>query len=245
MADIRPLLCIPTYSGKVPYELLGTIFNGIQDYAALKMNMQGTSFLTLKFNMYWCEALNNKEYTHFIILHDDLIPRDEHWLKKLVELADANNVDILSAVSPIKNAMGVTSTALAKKGEFGNFRRVTMRELGDLPEVFFRNDVAKLFGWEPKGHLLTNTGLMCVRMEKRNVLEKMRFTMQDWIKRTSDGKFYAQSEPEDWNWSREAQERGLTVAATRAIALTHRGEFDYRNDVPWGSTLHDDGDKRP
>jgi hypothetical protein len=188
--------------------------------------------------------LNRPEYSHFVILHDDIIPQDPHWLKKLIEIADTNKIDVLSAVSPIKNSLGLTSTGLAKKGDFGEFRRVTMKELPNLPEVFFRDDVAKLFGWEARGHLLINTGLMCVRMEKRKALEQMRFTMRDYIRKNKEGKFYAISEPEDWNWSVQAQERGLTVGATRAIPLHHRGAFDYRNDAAWGSLEHDGGDPK-
>ncbi len=240
----RPLLVTPTYDGKYHYEVTGRVLDAVRDFPEMGATQQASSFLTLQFNRYWCIALNDKSWSHFIMLHTDLVPRDPHWMKQLIELADANNIDVLSAVSPIKNSLGLTSTALARKGDFGDFRRVTMREVGNLPEVFFRDDVAKLFGWEARGHLLVNTGLMCVRMQKRKALEQMRFTTGNWIRRNNKGNFMAISEPEDWNWSVQAQERGLTVAATRAVALEHRGEFSFRNDIPWGSLTSDPGDSK-
>src|SRR5689334_10761696 len=66
------------------------------------------------FNSLWCKALNSRErdgWTHFAMIHSDVLP-EEWWLDTLlVEMARAH-ADVLSVVLAIKDNRGVTSTAL-------------------------------------------------------------------------------------------------------------------------------------
>jgi hypothetical protein len=196
-----------------------------------------SSFLTFNFNALWCMALNNSHYTHFAMLHEDILPSAENWLTKLVRFADDDQADMISIVSPIKLEIGTTSTALARAGEFGNFRRLTMREAVTLPSVFGRAEMETLFGWSGENLLLVNTGAMVIRLNWRDVLEQMCFKVNNWIRKNKQGDYIAISEPEDWAFSREAHERGLKVMATAAIRLEHIDDEGkrYNNWEAWGT----------
>ena len=119
-----------------------------------------------------------------------------------------------------------------------------MTEAMTLPESFSKGKVADLFGWDrSESTLLTNTGLMVVNMRHRDKLSKMAFDTRNWIRKGANGKFFPISEPEDWNWARQAQSHGLQVWATRAVPVTHVGNTDYDNDKTWGTVEHDSGDR--
>lgn len=235
---MKILLALPSYDGNAATLRDLRAFEAGRRLKCVDAMSSESSFLTYNFNVLWCKALNDRSYTHFVLLHADLVPKRDDWLERLIDLA--NNADVLSAVSPLKMDTGGTSTALAKVGEFGNYRRLTIREARGLPDTFGRKDVARLFGWDwSESVLLTNTGMMVVNLRKRDILETMCFTTQNWI-RKEEGKFIAVSEPEDWNFSRIAQEKSLNVRATCAVPLTHKGACNYDNDRSWGQE-HEEG----
>ncbi len=225
---MKILLVQPTYDGTVSRDAAAMMAHAQVNTKTPIVAWSGeTSFLTLQFNKFWCMALNDSAVTHFVMLHADVIPKDTKWLNKLLTLADGKNADVLSVVCRLKRDDGITSTALGKVGEYGNFRRLTLKEVRRLPETFNAQDVEKLFEWEGANRLLVNTGCMVVRMQKRSVLETMRFTVNNWIKKDKRGKFYPLSEPEDWEWSVQAADNGLSVWATRALGLKHVGRKEY------------------
>jgi len=243
---MRTFLCIPTYDGNVHHHVMGAVLNTSDRVRNCDYAVRSSSFLTYNFNMLWCIALNKPQYSHFVMLHADIAPLVPNWISKLIGYADSCGADIMSAVSPIKMPEGYTSTALAKIDEpFGNYRRLVMREAMQLPECFDRKPVANLFGVDWKDHwLLTNTGMMVVNLKKRDVLSKMCFTVNNWIRQKPNGEYYAVSEPEDWAFSREAQERGLSVWATRGVPMAHvAGNNSFSGNEAWGTLEHDEVNK--
>ncbi len=242
---MNPLIALPTYDGSSNVKSTMAAATARERMKSVKIMSLSSSALTCNFNMLWCEALNNKTISHFVMLHADIIPGEDNWLSHLGRIADATGADVLSVVSPIKRETGQTSTALARGDEYGHHRRLTMREVMTLPESFTRKEVARLFGWDWKeSTLLVNTGLMCVSMKKRDVMPKMTFGVGNWIRQDAQGKYYTVFCPEDWAWSMQAQALGLSVWATRAVPLAHmNGHMAYKNNTAWGTLEHDDTDQ--
>lgn len=185
------------------------------------------SLLARQFNQLWCWALNDKEVTHFAMLHSDVEP-GPGWLDILMEELEARDLDVLSAVIPIKSSDGLTSTALHKDGDnWEPLCRLTMKEVYNLPETFTADDL---------GHpLLVNTGCWVCKFDRAWV-EKVHFEINDRIVFVKSSEMYEpQVEPEDWFFSRLCNELNLKVGATRKVQLDHRGTTAFSNRGPWGS----------
>lgn len=116
----------------------------------------GGSLLANSFNRFWAHALtlkaNGLDITHFAMLHDDIVPQDG-WLDVLMAEIIKHKADVVSALVPIKDWMGLTSSAIDHDDGFGVIRRITMTEAYNLPETFDAEDCGY-----PKGKLLANTG---------------------------------------------------------------------------------------
>lgn len=187
------------------------------------------SLLARNFNALWCSALNLdavRRVDYFAMIHADVEPQD-WWLDVLINELESRDLDILGAVVPIKDPKGLTSLALDHPD--GNtwqpLCRLTMSEVYRLPETFTSEDV---------GHpLLLNTGLWACRFDQ-SWASQVRFTINDRIVRTPDGRYVPQVEPEDWYFSRLCHELGLKIGATRKVKLAHRGGAAYGNTCPWG-----------
>lgn len=184
-----------------------------------------TSLLNHCFNNLWATALNMRQadLTHFAMIHSDIAP-PMGWLDQLIEEQQRVGADILSAVVPIKDAHGLTSTAVGM-GDPWRRRRLSMKEVYGLPETFNANDVG--------GPLLVNTGLWVCDFTKPWV-EDFHFECRDRIRRRSDGEFVSEVIPEDWLASQRWNELGLSVWATRKVLVRHDGEGAYENGHAWG-----------
>lgn len=198
---------------------------------------QGHSLLPFCFNRIWCDALNYKRacpVTHFAMIHDDVCP-EPGWLDVLLDELDATGADMVSAVAPIKNGYGLTSTAVDVGGNPWVPRRLSMTEVFDLPETFGVDDVP----WrEPDSRLLVNTGLWVCRFDG-GWPEQVCFRQQDRIERQPNGDYVARTIPEDWDFSRQLQSHGLKVVATRKVGLYH-GRQEFHNRGPWGAWTTDE-----
>lgn len=188
------------------------------------------SLLANNFNRLWCAALNlaasGVPVTHFAMQHADIEPED-WWLDTLAAEMDQHGLDVLAAVVPIKSQEGVTSQGLARPdgSTWRPLCRLTTTEVQRLPETFTGADT---------GHpLLLNTGLWTCRFNMAWA-PKVRFTINDRIMRSPDGRYHAEVEPEDWYFSRLCHELGLKLGATRKVRLTHRGDVAFPNDRSWG-----------
>lgn len=194
------------------------------------------SLLAANFNAMWCDALNmlvdGQQLDYFAMQHADIGPED-FWLDKLIDELEANDLDVLGVVIPIKDRHGLTSIALEKPdGDRWNpLCRLTMSEVYRLPETFTSEDV----GYK----LLLNTGLWVCRFDPKWVGDR-HFTINDRIVRDrATNKFIYQTEPEDWNFSRQLHEAGLKIGCTRKINAVHRGDIEFTNMNPWGTMPHD------
>ena len=196
-----------------------------------------SSLLALAFNTLWCMALNLREergYTHFAMLHADIVP-EPNWVHTLLEELEAHKADVVSAVIPIKNTAGVTSTALGDPYDtFKIDRRLTMHEVDALPFDTFDADA---LGY-PERALLINTGCWVCDFRKPWV-EHVRFTIADRIKKGDDGKFSPCVSPEDWDFSRQVRACGGRVFATRKVKARHFGPHGYPNYSAWGTAQMD------
>ncbi len=175
------------------------------------------------------------EITHFAMLHHDVCPEDG-WLEILMEELLAHDADLVSAVVPIKDNLGLSSTAIDDpRDHFNVERRVTMTEVHRLPPTFSSKDCGY-----PDRMLLVNTGCFVCRFDQNWRFPPFRFHIDDVIvhRDGSDGRgpggYRAEVAPEDWNFSRHVQRAGGKVLATRKVLLTHAGGVAYTNQEPWG-----------
>jgi hypothetical protein len=204
----RVLLGIPSYSGLTVHNT-PAIINAIARRPGIEWIMRTSSLLTLNFNGLWCEALNRRAagLTHFLLLHADVEPLDQDWLELLLEEMHSARADVLSAVVPIKNVGGETSTA--RDTDAWHPRRYTLQEVGQQPMTWTARD------------LLVNTGCLLVDM-RRPWVERICFTINDRIVRTPAG-WEALAEPEDWHFARQCRRLNVPVWATRRLRIRHWG----------------------
>lgn len=197
------------------------VYAGHPDWQVTQFESVG-SLLTAGFNRAWAHALNLREkgeITHFLMLHDDVRPRDENWIDLLFAEMAAANAQVLSAIIPIKDNRGLTSTAL----DTDPWR----------PMRFTQHQIHK---WQPTTwtdeRLLFNTGCMLVDFSG-DWVTKVCFTINDRIV-LENGTWAAYVEPEDWNFSRQCRALGVRVAVTRAVTIDHYGANYWPSDLVWG-----------
>lgn len=183
------------------------------------------SIITATFNLLWVSLLNERKrvgITHFAMLHDDVVPQTG-WLDVLLDEMNETGADLVSAVVPMKAAMGLTSTALDNTGDEWNPQRLTLKEIHQLPETFDSKDVG--------APLLLNTGCWICRLD-RPWVNNVVFRQQDQI-RLVDGQYEAHQIPEDWDFSRQVSRQGGKLVATRKVRLYHERP-EWTNTKPWG-----------
>ena len=234
MAATKTYLACPTYLGRletsdVLFSVLHAVAPGSENQFQLATS--NSSANCGGFNTLLVEALDARdrgEITHFCLLHSDIAPM-VGFLDKMHEIMARVNCDVLSAISPIKDRQGVTSTALDE--QYGDRdrewspRRLTMKELHKMEPTFTH----------PK--LLINTGLLLIDLRK-DWTNKIYFHFDDEIT-TRFGRRQARFKPEDWNFSKDARALGATIYATREVTLTHHGQQKFPTAFPWGEWEHD------
>lgn len=199
-----------------------------------RVHFHSTSILTQTFNSLWATALNErKQFTHFVMLHDDVAPMDADWLDALCEEYDRTKCDVLSAVVPIKDERGLTSTAFWNPAT-RDMVRVTMTEAMALPKSFAGG------AYKPGWVVLPNTGLWICDFRKPWV-EKICFTMRDRVFFDAPSQTWlSQCYSEDWDFGVQCHYLNAEVMATMAVKLQHHGEFKFPNMVAWGTLNKDD-----
>jgi hypothetical protein len=207
---------------------------------------QSGSLLASNFNQLWCLALNlhhaGTPIDYFAMLHDDIGP-DDYWLDTLIDELEAHKLDVLSVAVPIKDTRGMTSMALDSGDNWTPLARLSMHDIYELPETFTSDDIGK--------PLLLNTGCWVAKWNQ-DWCRQVRFEINDRIVFNRAAKRYqAQTEPEDWCFSRQLHEIGtpghplegivapLRIGATRKVNVLHTGEMDFTNSAPWGSQKFD------
>ncbi len=157
-------------------------------------------------------------------MHADVIPTEPLWLDKLMNEMETHQADIISAVIPIKDSRGLTSTAIESNNPWKP-KRLTMHEIFKLGPTFTHPD------------LLVNTGLILINITKP-FADKLWFRFEDTI--INDGKeFKSYVMSEDWLLSRDARKLGASIYATRTVACEHIGSNRFSNTFEWGSWQSD------
>jgi len=230
-------VAVPHYGALVPDALVSLTQASQRHRITLTTN--GASLLAHNFNCLWCTALNQRkqrDLTHFAMHHAD-VAADPGWIDTMLAEMERVGADVISAVIPIKDGRGLTSTGL-QDPETLHIRRLTMKEAFDLPATF---DAAA--AGSPQHHLMVNTGLWVCRFTEPWI-EEAHFEIRDAIVKNCRGRFQANVLSEDWNFSGWCARRGLRVFATRLVAVAHHGQATFRNDSPWGEWLTDVGDPK-
>jgi hypothetical protein len=232
----KVFLGLPHYGDLAPAALAGLVQASPKGRLAT-MVLGGGSLLALGFNKLWCQALNERAQwglTHFAMHHAD-IAAAPGWLDTLLDEMEKVGADVLSAVIPIKDQRGLTTTGV-RDPNGGRIRRFTLREVEKLPPTFSVFDTPFPHEW-----LMVNTGLFVARITEPWA-EEVCFNIIDAILKDDDGQFKARALSEDWNFSGWCARKGLKVFATRAVPVGHFGKACYGNDQPWDDWEIDKGD---
>lgn len=183
-----------------------------------------SSIATGCFNSCWALARNEWEAGRidgFAMIHDD-VGAQAYWLDILYREMQKCGADIISTVIPIKDARGLTSTAIDDTGDVTRVRRITMKQLRNMPQTFTDEDVP---------NLVLNTGLWLCKLGPWCL--ETHFHVENDIRRI-DGKWQSVVFPEDWHFSRQCRKLGLKLAATKAVRVDHYGGHRWCNQDVWG-----------
>jgi SAM-dependent methyltransferase len=227
---MRILQVMPRYSAQGHFEAIESFYHSLGEGSPNKICRYSPQvpLLATCFNDAWAKALDEFEKGNIngvAYQHSDVVP-PVGWLDILYRQKCEIGCDLISAVISIKDDRGLSSTAVDDTGDEWLPRRLTMQEVLKLPETFTDEHVG--------GRLLLNTGLfLCSLGEWATTPTDVFFKVTDCI-RKEGGKRIARCKPEDWDFSRQCRERGLKLAATRAVKVNHHGDTPYPNDIAWG-----------
>ena len=241
------MLGIPTNGQSLTYGAAQGLFRATWKHR-VQIAHKDKSLLAACFNMLWCDALNAAEagtITHVAFLHADIAPCDG-WIDILIAEMEAARASFCSAVSPVKDDRGLTSTGLGHPGlPWSPLRRFAIPEILAFPPTFD----ATMIG-HPDKVLLLNSGCWVADLRDPKFFAvdehdqaRAFFTINDRVVKT-EGKWVHQVESEDWFLSRRLHELGIKTVATRKVSLKHVGLTAFPNDVAWGSQKCDE-DLRP
>jgi hypothetical protein len=136
---------MPSY-GKQTAAAGKALWRACADMDSVFVAQQLGSLLAQNCNALWCWALNmvrdGERVDYFAMLHDD-IGASDFWLDRLIDELEANDLDLLGVVAPIKDSRGLTSTALAGDDPWAPHCRLSMHEVYQLPETFTEKDVGR------------------------------------------------------------------------------------------------------
>src|ERR1700756_1644190 len=91
------------------------------------------SLLACCHNQLWARALNERKkgITHICFLHSDVEPMNPDWLKVLYHEMVVTGADVISAIIPIKDHFGVTSTAFDIPENRWGPARITLKQVNE------------------------------------------------------------------------------------------------------------------
>lgn len=231
------LLAVPHYGNVLPETIAG-VMQATAGCRRLRVITNGASLLAHNFNLLWCNGLNLRKeakLTHFAMLHAD-IGIEPFWVDTLIDEMERVGADMISAIVPIKDGRGVTSTGWMDP-ESKRITRFTVKETHDLPETFDAEKAGKAGQW-----LMLNTAAWVCRFDQPWA-EEVHFEIRDRIQKNDDGSFKAVVLSEDWNFSAMLAAKGLKLFATRKVRVSHFGRAPFENFKPWGDWEHDRGDQ--
>lgn len=221
----KVFIALPSYNGQSASKQLYSL-SAIVKKGWLVASTEFSS-LAHSFNRMWADCLNRKRtegFTHFVMCHADIVPHG-NWIQILLDEMKTHGADIISAISPIKDHLGITSTGRMRP-DVKCIERFTMHQVYQLPETFTFPDI------------VLNTGCMCVNLAFPFV-EQLFFRFQDWIEKNEKGEFVARTVSEDWLFSADAASMGAKLYATRKVKLEHIGTMHFGTHGPWGQCQRD------
>lgn len=157
------------------------------------------------------------------MLHADCVPLQQNWGEILMDEMLEHQASIMSVISPIKSADGLTSTGFFSKEDdekdIWHPIRLTMKEVFQLPETFTH----------PR--LIVNTGIMMIDI-RQEWAKKLVFDLKCFVNLDNYQSWYI---PEDWLMSKYCYKSGGTVFATRKVKMQHYGNVGFPNTEAWGN----------
>lgn len=242
-------LGMPSHDARLHYSVASQFFQPTKKHNVYRHFSQ-SSLLAWGFNQLYATALNMREehdIKWFVMLHSDVVP-EPMWMDKIIDIAEANEADLLSVVMPFKDNSGITSTAIADPSNaFTPYTRLTLKQVLDknFPETFDMEiaHVALTMGIDkqlrlpglPLYHLHVNTGCMAMRID-REWSQELFFNISDRIV-FNNGKYMPVVLSEDWALSSMVADCGGKVMATKAIKAQHIGTANYSNQALWGHDI--------
>jgi hypothetical protein len=254
-------IACPTHDGRIDFRTARSLYETASQKHRVANGVSQSSALVFNMNRMFSQALNLREkhgLTWFAMLHSDIEP--EHWwLDKMIEIAERNGADMLSAVVPFKDNSGLTSTAIEHPGtDRFPYMRLTMRQVLDkgFPKTFNTkmaiqaltnregNSFTPLLNPDlltpgvdaPNANLLVNTGCMVMRIDQPWVEELSFYNVDRMHRDEATGELGPYFEPEDWNFSRQVSQAGHVMATTE-VKVTHIGGGMYPNNSIWGDNI--------
>jgi hypothetical protein len=242
-------LATPLYDGRIHFSACCALtLHGSRQHNVRLFSFQG-SLLPYNCTKAWAQALDardaGEDYKWFAMLHDDIEP-DERWLDTLIALAEEHGADFMSAVAPVKNSTGDTSTAIQLPGRFKTVTlTVSQVNHADFPVTFGASEAIAALARLPEplrvadvppGPLLANTGCMVCRID-RPWCDAVWFDNRCEVVRVS-GKRDVVGISEDWFFTKAIAEHGGRVMATRAVSLKHHGRGFFASKDVWGQPRH-------
>lgn len=247
-------LALPTYDGTLSARTAEAAYGTASDQHRVLVYPLGKSLLAANCNSLLAACYNTADKVGgidwFAMLHADMAP-EPLWLDTLIEEAEEHGADLMSAVVPIKNEKGLTSTAIGNDREsISQFGRLTMQQVHSCwcPQTFDVSAIASALERMdephrvdkcPRHYLLANTGCMVFRLAGRSWPLSVCFEMRDGLYRRADGTVQAWGFSEDWYFSRAVADAGGKVYCTSAVKVEHIGSANYPNDRAWGTVAND------
>jgi hypothetical protein len=244
----------PTHDGRILDGCANVFYRNASQHHRVESFVATFSLLTANCNILWAMALNlyeAKQVDWFALIHSDVQP-EINWIDRLIAEADAHGADLMSAVIPIKNEKGLTSTAISDPNDdCGKFIRLTTSQVrhpsfpvtfdGETAVQGLRSLPANLRIQAPAGvRLLCNTGCMVCRLGPWCDPRKVYFDEVTRFERINNQwKPFIRSE--DWFFTGQAVAAGAKVMATTTLQVLHHGQTPFPNNQAWGSPLDEEG----
>lgn len=230
MSGLTPpqvVLVTPHY-GNVSMGWHNTLNKAVRDRRAVHAVREAccsSSVLPLAFNQCLAVALNLRDegvVTHMAMVHSDIIA-SPGWLDLLWSEMWTHNLDLISAVVPIKGPAGRTSTAIGSEDDPWVVKRCFFdRDRKRYPLTFTAKDVCR------DGEvLLVNTALFLADL-RRPWWDNFAFQLHSRVVKKPDG-YIAECRSEDWEMSHHLHKAGAKYAATWKPKLFHEGNARYPN----------------
>lgn len=250
----KVMIGVPMHAGTLSAATMMSVCRGSAGSINANFHCLGLSLLAKNFNLLFCLAVY-KGFDYFILHHSDLgvtgcinnTFQGKTWVEILISRLEQFNLKALSAVVPIKSPQGFMSSGLETvAGDAFSLRRITMKELNNLPSsIITRDDVCKEFGVKSSvaGALLINSGLLIMDIRGGGGVFREKkwdgFNIIDRIAWNTKGRPESFTIPEDWNFSRWCHENNVSYACTRELTISHIGGSSFENHGVWGTEEHD------